>query len=105
MRAAIREAAPQAEETMSYGMPAFRQNGVLAYFAAHKDHIGFYPTPSGMASFEEDLAPFERSKGAVRFPLGRPLPLDIVKKMIRFRVKEDEACRRHWKHRSGLSLQ
>jgi len=86
---AIREAAPQAEETISYQMPAFKQNGILVYFAAFKNHIGFFPTASGVLAFKDKLSAYETSKGTVRFPLDQPLPLDLVKEIVRFRVKEN----------------
>jgi len=89
LRAAIHAAAPDAEETISYGMPAFAQDGTLVYFAALKDHIGFYPTASGIAAFQEELAAYEGTKGAVRFPLDRPLPLDLIGRIVRFRVEEN----------------
>jgi uncharacterized protein YdhG (YjbR/CyaY superfamily) len=90
LRQTIREAAPNAEETISYQMPAFKFNGrILVYFAAFKNHIGFYPTASAVEAFKEKLAKFETSKGTVRFPLTEPLPLELVKEMVRFRVKEN----------------
>lgn len=89
LRAAIRVAAPEAEETISYGMPAFAQHGTLVYFASLTNHIGFYPTASGIAAFQEELAPYEHSKGAVRFPLDRPLPLELIGRIVRFRVEEN----------------
>ena len=89
LRAAIHDAAPKAEETISYGMPAFAQDGTLVYFATLKDHIGFYPTASGIAACEEELAAYEGTKGAVRFPLDRPLPLDLIQRIVRFRVEEN----------------
>ncbi len=89
LRATIHAAAPEAEETISYSMPAFAQDGTLVYFAALKDHIGFYPTASGIAAFDEELAAYEGTKGAVRFPLDRPLPLDLIGRIVRFRVEEN----------------
>ncbi len=89
MRQTIKKAAPEAKEVISYGMPAFKGKRVLVYFAAHKSHIGFYPTASGIANFSKELAAFESSKGAVQFPLDKPLPLDLVEKITKFRVKED----------------
>ena len=89
LRQAIRESAPNAEEVISYQMPAFRLNGILVYFAAFKNHIGFYPTSSGIEAFKEQLSGYEVSKGTVRFPLNKPIPFDLVKKMVRFRVKEN----------------
>jgi uncharacterized protein YdhG (YjbR/CyaY superfamily) len=90
LRKAIREAAPEAEETISYQMPAFRLNGILVYFAAAKNHIGFYPTGSGVEAFKEELAQYRWSKGTIRFPLDQPLPLDLVKRIVKFRVKENQ---------------
>jgi len=89
LRAAIRTAASKAEETISYGMPAFAQNGTLVYFANMKNHIGFYPTASGIAAFQEELAAYEGTKGAVHFPLDRHLPLDLIQRIVRFRVEEN----------------
>ncbi len=89
LRQAIREAAPQAEEAISYQMPAFKQNGILVYFAAFKSHIGFFPTSSGVEAFKEKLSAYETSKGTVRFPIDKPLPLELVKEIVRFRVKEN----------------
>jgi len=89
IRQAIREEAPEAEETISYGIPAFRQNGILVYFAAFRDHLSFFPTSSGVAAFRGELAGYHTSRGTIRFPLGTPTPLDLVRKIVRFRVRED----------------
>jgi uncharacterized protein YdhG (YjbR/CyaY superfamily) len=89
LRRAIRQAAPDASEEISYGMPAFRQNKVLVYYAANKNHIGFYPTPNPIKMFNRELAKYKTSKGAVQFPNDKPLPLGLVKKIVKFRVKED----------------
>ena len=89
LRAAIRAAAPDAEERISYQMPAFALHGNLVYFAAAKHHIGFYPTSSGIAAFQQELSAYEGSKGAVRFPIGQPLPLDLIRRMVEFRVAEN----------------
>jgi uncharacterized protein YdhG (YjbR/CyaY superfamily) len=89
LRAAIRAAAPDAEERISYQMPAFALHGNLVYFAAAKNHIGFYPTSSGIAAFQQELSAYEGSKGAVRFPIGQPLPLDLIRRMVEFRVAEN----------------
>lgn len=89
LRQAIHEAAPQAEETISYQMPAFKQNGILVYFAAFKNHIGFFPKASGVDAFEDKLAGYKTSKGTIQFPLDKPLPLELVKKIVRFRVKQN----------------
>ena len=89
MRQTIREAAPEAIETISYQMPTFKLNGNLVHFAAFKNHIGFYPTPSGIEQFKKELSPYKGSKGAVQFPLDKPAPFDLVKKIVIFRVKEN----------------
>jgi len=89
LRQTIRETAPDAEETISYQMPAFKQNGMLVYFAAFKKHIGFYPTSSGIEAFREELSAYEGSKGTVRFPIDKPLPLDLVRDIVKFRVREN----------------
>ena len=89
LRQTIREAAPDAEEAISYQMPAFKQNGVLVYFAAFKKHLGFYPTSSGIEAFKEELSAYEGSKGTVQFPVDRPLPLDLIREIVEFRVREN----------------
>ena len=91
LRATIRTAAPEAEETISYQMPAFRLNGILVYFAAFKDHIGFFPTSSPIVAFEKDLAPYRHSKGGVQFPLDEPIPFELIKKIVKYRVKQNKA--------------
>lgn len=91
LRQAIRESAPEAEEAVSYQMPAFKLNGVLVWFAAFKNHIGFYPKTSAIEAFKEELSDYEVSKGTVRFPLDKPIPFDLVKKMVKYRVKENFA--------------
>lgn len=89
MRKVIQDAAPDAEEAISYGMPTFKLNGNLVHFAAYKNHIGFYPTPSGIEAFKEEISGYKSSKGAVQFPLNKPVPYELVKKMVIFRVKEN----------------
>jgi uncharacterized protein YdhG (YjbR/CyaY superfamily) len=89
LRSVIRDAAPAAKETISYSMPAFALHGILVYFAACKKHIGFYPTSSGMQTFQEELSAYGCSKGAVRFPLDEPLPLDLIRRVVEFRVAEN----------------
>ena len=89
LRQAIREAAPEAEEVISYRIPAFKLNGILVWFAAFKEHIGFYPRVSAIETFKEKLSPYEISKGTVRFPIDKPIPFDLVKEIVRFRVKEN----------------
>jgi len=83
----IKEAAPEADELISYNMPAFKFHGVLVYYAAYKNHIGFYPTGSGIEAFKKEIAGYKNSKGAVQFPLDKPLPLDLITKMVKFKVK------------------
>jgi uncharacterized protein YdhG (YjbR/CyaY superfamily) len=89
LRQAIREAAPEAEEAISYQMPAFKQKGVLVWFAAFKKHIGFYPKTSAIEVFKKELSGYEVSKGTIRFPLDQPVPFDLVKKIVTYRVKEN----------------
>jgi uncharacterized protein YdhG (YjbR/CyaY superfamily) len=89
LRQTIHKAAPKAEEVISYQMPAFKLNGMLVYFAAYKSHIGFYPTGSVIAAFKKELAKYETLKGTVRFPIDKPLPLGLIGKMVKFRVKEN----------------
>ncbi|MGE5740403.1 MAG: iron chaperone [Candidatus Aminicenantes bacterium RBG_16_66_30] len=89
LRRSIRAAAPGAEEKISYQMPAFYLEGTLVYFAAFKNHIGFYPTSSGVAAFSRELAPYGVSKGTVRFPLDQPLPLRLITRIVKFRVAEN----------------
>ena len=89
VRAAIKESAPEAEEKISYQMPTFYLRGNLVHFAAFKKHIGFYPVPSGIAAFEEELAPYKRSKGAVQFPLDEPIPTELIGRIVQFRVAEN----------------
>lgn len=89
LRQVIREEAPQATEKISYGMPTFFLRRNLVHFAAAKHHIGFYPTPSAIEAFRTELTPYHHSKGAIRFPLDEPLPIDLIRRMVRFRVEEN----------------
>jgi uncharacterized protein YdhG (YjbR/CyaY superfamily) len=89
LRTTIKTAAPEAQEVISYGMPAFKTKSVLVYFAAYKNHIGFYPTSSGIAAFIEELAGYKVSKGTVQLPLDQPLPLALITKIVQFRVTEN----------------
>jgi uncharacterized protein YdhG (YjbR/CyaY superfamily) len=89
LRAAIKDAATGAEETIAYNMPAFRLEGPLVYFAAAQQHIGFYPMPSATEAFKGELSKFDCSKGTIRFALDEPLPVALIKKIVRFRVKEN----------------
>jgi uncharacterized protein YdhG (YjbR/CyaY superfamily) len=89
MRAAIRAAAPEATEKISYQMPTFALKGNLVHFAAWKNHIGFYPTPSGTQGFEHELSIYESAKGSIKFPIEEPLPLELISKIVKFRVTEN----------------
>jgi uncharacterized protein YdhG (YjbR/CyaY superfamily) len=89
LRQVIREAAPEAEETISYQMPAFRQNGVLVWFAAFKNHIGFFPKVSAIEVFKDKLSSYKTSKGTIQFPIDARIPFELVKEIVRFRVKEN----------------
>jgi uncharacterized protein YdhG (YjbR/CyaY superfamily) len=90
IRMTIKEAAPDAEETISYNMPTFTLNShYLVYFAAYKKHIGFYPAPVGNAEFEADLLGYESGKGTVKFSLDQPIPFDLIRKIVRFRAQEN----------------
>lgn len=91
MRRTIREAAPDAVEKISYQMPTFYLNGNLVHFAAFKHHIGFYPAPSGIEAFQEELAAYKGAKGSVQFPFNKPLPLDLVRRITAYRVVENLA--------------
>jgi len=89
MRQAIRKAAPEAVEAISYQIPTFKLNGNLVHFAAFKNHIGFYPTSSGIEAFKKELSPYKGAKGSVQFPIEKPIPYDLVKKIVIFRMKEN----------------
>ena len=91
IRMTIRKAAPNAEETISYRMPTFTLKGNLVHFAAHQKHIGFYPTPTGIEKFKNELAAYEWAKGSVQFPLDKPIPFALISKIVKFRVKENLA--------------
>lgn len=89
LRKAIKQAAPQAEEAISYNIPAFKLNGMLVWYAAFGKHIGFYPRTSAMAKFRRELVRYKTSKGAIQFPLEKPIPVSLVKKIVKFRVREN----------------
>ena len=90
LRMTIKKAVPEAEESISYGMPAFKANGKpLAYFAAFKNHIGFYATPTDHSEFAKELSNYKQGKGSVQFPINKPLPLDLIGKITKFRVREN----------------
>ena len=89
IRMTIRKAAPDAEETLKYRMPTFTLKGNLVYFAAFKRHIGFYPVPSGIEKFSKELSEYEGGKGSVKFPLDKPIPYDLISKIVKYRVREN----------------
>lgn len=89
VRTTIRAAAPEAQEKISYLMPTFTYKGNLVYFAAFKNHIGFYPIPSGIEEFKDELAVYKQGKGSVQFPFDQPLPLDLITRIVKFRVQEN----------------
>lgn len=89
LRMTIKKAAPGAMEKISYSMPAFAQKGILVYFAAHSNHIGFYPTSSVIEVFRKELSDYKHSKGTIQFPLDKPLPKSLITKIVKFRVEEN----------------
>lgn len=91
VRKTIRDVAPEAQEKINYGIPTFTLNGNLVHFAGFKNHIGFYPTPSGVEKFKKELSKYEGAKGSVKFPLDQPIPYDLITKITEFRVKEQMA--------------
>ena len=90
LRRVIRKEAPLAEEAIRYGIPTFRLHGNLVHFAAFTHHIGFYPTPSAISAFSRELSSYEQAKGTVRFPIDKPVPYDLVRKMVKYRVEESQ---------------
>lgn len=91
LRETIKRAAPEAKETISYGIPTFKQHGNLVHFGGFKHHIGFYPAPKGITAFERELKPYIAGKGSVRFPLDKPLPYALVTRIVKFRLQENLA--------------
>ena len=89
IRATIKQAAPDAAETITYQMPTFTLNGNLVHFAAFRNHIGFYPVPSAIEKFKHELAPYASGKGSARFPLDQPMPFDLISRIVEFRVQEN----------------
>jgi uncharacterized protein YdhG (YjbR/CyaY superfamily) len=89
VRATIQAAAAEAEETIKYAIPTFVLHGNLVHYAAFKNHIGFYPIPSGMEKFRKELSPYKQGKGSVQFPLDQPMPLDLITKIVKYRMKEN----------------
>lgn len=88
-RVTVKKAAPHAEEVISYAIPAFRMNGMLVWFAGYANHLGFYPGASGIAAFKKELSIYKGAKGSVRFPLANPLPLELITKIVKFRITEN----------------
>jgi uncharacterized protein YdhG (YjbR/CyaY superfamily) len=95
LRQTIREAAPEAQEVISYRIPTFRLNGNLVHFGAFKDHIGFFPTSSARENFDKELSKYEGGRGTIKFPLDEPIPYDLVRKIVKFRVKENRSEKRN----------
>ncbi len=89
IRAVIKESAPEAVEKISYQMPGYYLKGTLVWFGAHAHHIGFYPTGSGIAAFTEELSDYKQSKGAVQFPLDKPIPYELISKIVKFKIAEN----------------
>jgi uncharacterized protein YdhG (YjbR/CyaY superfamily) len=89
LRSTIQRAAPEATEKMAYGIPTFVFHGNLVHFSAFPDHLGFYPTPSGILAFKKELSEYKSAKGSVQFPLDKPLPLNLITRIVKFRVKEN----------------
>lgn len=89
VRTTIHKAVPDAQEAISYGMPTFKLNGNLVHFAAFKSHIGFYALPSGNVAFQKELTPYKTGKGSIQFPFDKPLPLDLITKIVKFRIIEN----------------
>jgi uncharacterized protein YdhG (YjbR/CyaY superfamily) len=88
VRDTIRKAAPDAIQTINYGIPTFKFRGNLVHFAGFKNHIGFYPTPSGIEAFKKELSVYDGAKGSVKFPLNKPMPLELISRIVKFRVNE-----------------
>lgn len=100
MRACIRKAAPGAEESLKWGMPAFSYRRILVMFAAFKHHIGFYPTPSAVKAFAKNLSGYKTAKGSIQFPLEKPLPLPLIRKITAFRIRESNEQDRKWRSKT-----
>ena len=97
IRIIVREVAPEAEETIAYQMPTFRLQGNLVHFAAFENHIGLYPMPSGVEAFADELALYHHAKGSIRFPLDKPIPYDLIRRIVKYRVEENLADANHKK--------
>lgn len=90
LRSIIRSTAPDSEEVISYAMPAYKWNGMLVYFAAYAKHIGFYPMSEAIVVFKDELVPYKTSKGAIQFPINQPLPMDLIQRIVQFRMDKNE---------------
>ncbi len=101
IRQTIRKAAPEATEAISYQMPLFKLNGNLVWFASFKNHIGFYPIPSGTETFKEEVSPYIAGKGTLQFPLDKPIPYNLIEKIVIFRVKENLEKKKKYNVRRG----
>lgn len=91
MRRLVKDTAPEAEEKISYQMPTYNLHGNLVHFAAHKNHIGFYPTPTGIEAFKDELSKYKGAKGSVQFPINKPMPFELIRKIVEFRVSENKS--------------
>ena len=91
VRQAIKKSAPEAQETINYQIPTFKLNGNLVHFAAFKNHIGFYPTPSGQKAFQKELSTYKSGKGSVQFPIDKPMPVSLISKIVKYRAKENSS--------------
>ena len=91
IRSTIKKLAPQAAEAIKYSMPTFVLNGNLVHFAGYEHHIGFYPAPTGIEAFKKELAPYAQGKGSIQFPLDKPMPLSIISRIVKYRVKQNLA--------------
>ena len=100
IRMTIKQAAPEAKEAIKYAMPTFILHGNLVHYAAFKNHIGFYPVPSGIEAFKKELAVYKGAKGSVQFPLDQPMPLDLISKIVKFRVKENSGKQKNEKRKA-----
>ncbi len=101
LRQTIRESAPRAEEVISYQIPTFKLNGNLVHFAAFKDHISFFPTSSGREAFKKELSKYKGGKGTIQFQIDKPIPFNLVKRIVKFRVKENQSKKKDRKRSSG----
>jgi uncharacterized protein YdhG (YjbR/CyaY superfamily) len=105
IRATIKEAAPDAHEAIKYAIPTFVYHGNLVHFAAFKNHIGFYPAPSGIEAFKKELSVYKNAKGSVQFPIDGPIPLDLISTIVKFRVKENLVKSKASKSKAGKRIQ